>query len=218
MVGAVVSLKVQHFECPFTNSFTWCWQTSIPHWLLARGFSSTPHGPFHKLPKCSHSMAPGFSQSWWTKREIERGKEKPLFFTIQSQKWNTICYVIFLTQLSWLQRGRRLHKGWKIPWVEEPGRLQSMGSQRVDHDWATSLVHWVNTSGAGDTFGAHTGNRLPQEYRSALWQWCPKAIKIKAFIIGEYICVAPKSKSYKNSQTRFLFLSSSLPFLIGNHF
>ena len=34
---------------------------------------------------------------------------------------------------------------WKIPWMEEPGRLQSMGSQR--HDWATSLslftfMHW----------------------------------------------------------------------------
>ena len=28
---------------------------------------------------------------------------------------------------------------WKIPWTEEPGRLQSMGSQRVGHDWATSV-------------------------------------------------------------------------------
>ena len=28
---------------------------------------------------------------------------------------------------------------WKIPWMEEPGRLQSMGSLRVRHDWATSL-------------------------------------------------------------------------------
>ena len=27
---------------------------------------------------------------------------------------------------------------WKIPWTEEPGGLQSMGSQRVRHDWATS--------------------------------------------------------------------------------
>ena len=27
---------------------------------------------------------------------------------------------------------------WKIPWTEEPGRLQSMGSQRVGHNWATS--------------------------------------------------------------------------------
>ena len=36
---------------------------------------------------------------------------------------------------------------WKIPWMEEPGRLQSMGSRRVGHDWATSLslftfMHW----------------------------------------------------------------------------
>ena len=28
---------------------------------------------------------------------------------------------------------------WKISWTEEPDRLQSMGSQRVGHDWATSL-------------------------------------------------------------------------------
>ena len=26
---------------------------------------------------------------------------------------------------------------WKIPWTEEPGRLQSMGSQRVEYDLAT---------------------------------------------------------------------------------
>ena len=26
---------------------------------------------------------------------------------------------------------------WRIPWREEPGRLQSMGSQRVGHNWAT---------------------------------------------------------------------------------
>ena len=28
---------------------------------------------------------------------------------------------------------------WKVPWMEEPGRLQLMGSERVGHDWATSL-------------------------------------------------------------------------------
>ena len=36
---------------------------------------------------------------------------------------------------------------WKIPWLEEPGRLQSMGSLGVRQDWATSLslstfLHW----------------------------------------------------------------------------
>ena len=28
---------------------------------------------------------------------------------------------------------------WKLPWMEEPGRLQSVGLQRVRHDWATKL-------------------------------------------------------------------------------
>ena len=36
---------------------------------------------------------------------------------------------------------------WKIPWMEEPGRLQSMGSLRIRHDWVSSLsfftfMHW----------------------------------------------------------------------------
>ena len=36
---------------------------------------------------------------------------------------------------------------WKIPWTEEPGRLQSMGSLGVRHNWATSFslftsMHW----------------------------------------------------------------------------
>ena len=36
---------------------------------------------------------------------------------------------------------------WEIPWTEEPGRLQSMGSRKVGHDWANSLsfstfMHW----------------------------------------------------------------------------
>ena len=36
---------------------------------------------------------------------------------------------------------------WKIPWTGEPGRLQSMGSLRVGHNWVTSLLlftfmHW----------------------------------------------------------------------------
>ena len=30
---------------------------------------------------------------------------------------------------------------WRIPWMEEPGGLQSMGLQRVGHDWETSLTH-----------------------------------------------------------------------------
>ena len=32
---------------------------------------------------------------------------------------------------------------WKIPWTKEPGGLQSMESQRVGHDWATSVCVYV---------------------------------------------------------------------------
>ena len=35
---------------------------------------------------------------------------------------------------------------WKIPWTEEPGRLQSLGSQRVGHDWAGQRKIFLCTS------------------------------------------------------------------------
>ena len=57
-----------------------------------------------------------------------------------------------------LGSGRSLEEGmvshssilaWRIPWTEELGRLQFMGSQRVRHDWATntftlSLCEWMH--------------------------------------------------------------------------
>ena len=39
-----------------------------------------------------------------------------------------------------LEEGMETHScvfAWRIPWTEEPGGLQSIGSQRVRHDWAT---------------------------------------------------------------------------------
>ena len=45
------------------------------------------------------------------------------------------------------EKERAIHSSilaWKISWTEEPGRLQSTGSQRVGHDWAinTTLTYW----------------------------------------------------------------------------
>ena len=45
--------------------------------------------------------------------------------------------VQFLGQEDPLEKEMATHSStlaWKIPWMEEPGRLQSMGSQRVRHD------------------------------------------------------------------------------------
>ena len=62
---------------------------------------------------------------------------------------------------------------WKIPWTEEPGRLQSMGSLRVGHSWVTSLslftfMHWrrkwqltpVFLPGESHGWGSLVGYRL----------------------------------------------------------
>ena len=38
---------------------------------------------------------------------------------------------------------------WRIPWMEEPGRLQSMRSQEVGHDWVTSLSRWKRSRREG---------------------------------------------------------------------
>ena len=48
-----------------------------------------------------------------------------------------------LSQEDPLEEGMATHSSilaWRIPWTEEPGRLQSTGSQRVGHDSATSLM------------------------------------------------------------------------------
>ena len=39
---------------------------------------------------------------------------------------------------------------WKIPWAEEPDRLQSMGLWRVGHDWETSLSLSLSCIGEGN--------------------------------------------------------------------
>ena len=62
---------------------------------------------------------------------------------------------------------------WKIPWTEEPGRHQSVGSLKVRHDWVTSLslftlMHWrkkwqltpVFLSGESQGQGSLVGCRL----------------------------------------------------------
>ena len=53
-----------------------------------------------------------------------------------------ICWLRFRSCVLLLDKAMAPHSStpaWKIPWTEEPGRLQSMGLLRVGHDWATSL-------------------------------------------------------------------------------
>ena len=43
-----------------------------------------------------------------------------------------------------LEKGKATHcsiLAWRIPWTEEPGGLQSMGSRRVRHNWTTNTTN-----------------------------------------------------------------------------
>ena len=47
---------------------------------------------------------------------------------------------------------------WKIPWTGEPAGLQSMGLQRVGHDWTTSLhsLYWLHTLSLEKEMATHS--------------------------------------------------------------
>ena len=78
----------------------------------------------------------------------------PPFLLYVWLEWMDHCLeVFFLARLTFcwsLEKAMATHSStlaWKIPWMEEPGRLQSMGLLRVGHDWVTSLslftlMHW----------------------------------------------------------------------------
>ena len=102
---------------------------------------------------------------------------------------------------------------WKIPWMEEPGVLQSMGSRRVGHDWATSLslftfMHWrrkwkpIPVFLPGESQGREPGgllsmgsHRVGHDWSdlaaaAALWKpWYLHVIKEgKVFLICNHCC------------------------------
>ena len=55
-----------------------------------------------------------------------------------------------------LQKGMATYSSilaWRIPWPEEPGRLQSMGSQRVRHNWTTNTFTSCSLWAASQVFG-----------------------------------------------------------------
>ena len=105
---------------------------------------------------------------------------------------------------------------WKIPWTEEPGGLQSMGSLRVRHDWATSLHFSVSTrsdsAGASlthpglETWSSLVSQHTPPSTRGLAQRWaCDPEEPIKAFPeMHSYMAILfPKwEPSQKSSQER----------------
>ena len=74
-----------------------------------------------------------------------------LYFSWQIFKWRLFFFpFIFVLPSMLVEKAMAPHSStlaWRAPQTEEPGGLQSMGLQRVGHDWATSLslftfMHW----------------------------------------------------------------------------
>ena len=64
-------------------------------------------------------------------------KYQVLFISLKQQEETNNKCQIFLLLYTKMEKAMEPHSStlaWKIPWMEKPGRLQSMGSLRVGHD------------------------------------------------------------------------------------
>ena len=87
-----------------------------------------------------------FSGRIWERDQFQHKKNQRASLVAQMVKRLPAMHETGVWSLGWedpLEKEMATHSSilaWKIPWTEELGRLQSMGLQRVGHDWATSLL------------------------------------------------------------------------------
>ena len=84
-------------------------------------------------------------------------------------------------QTGWLQleKGMATHSNilaWRIPWTEEPGGLQSMGFQRLGHDWACTHARIVCTNRWCQTIRDETP--FPKEFPNKFLLQCSSNQKL----------------------------------------
>ena len=139
-----------HIECStFTPSpfRIWNWSTGIPSPPLALFvvmLLPKVHLTLHsRMSSCRWVIIPSWlSGSWrsflygssvWASLVAQMVKCLPAMQETRAR---------FLGREDPLEKEIAIHSStlaWKIPWTKEPDSLQSMGSERVRHDWATSL-------------------------------------------------------------------------------
>ena len=129
--------------CPWNSS---CKNTGVGYHALLQGIFLT-QGSNPRLLCLFHWQADSLPLASHGKPTIG---ETGLFYCFNFLScFLTFYFVLGYSRLS-TEKAMAPHSStlaWKIPWTEEPGRLQSMGSLILGHDWATSLslftfVHW----------------------------------------------------------------------------
>ena len=109
------------------------WKTLLPHFRQNYMWHPSRKTSFRSIPPfASEFIYPGGSDD--KSSGLQCGRPR-----IWSLGWEDLLEKEMATHSSTL--------AWKMPWTEKPGRLQSMGSQRVRHDWATSLSLIFNWQG-----------------------------------------------------------------------
>ena len=105
-----------------------CISLGLSSWLAAAVRNILVIEASHKASR--HLINPN---PWWASLVAQRLKHLPGMWEtrVQSLGWEDPLEKEMTTHSSTL--------AWRIPRKEEPGRLQSMGLQRVGHDWATSV-------------------------------------------------------------------------------
>ena len=103
-------------------------------------------------------------------------KKKHLYLVAQTVKCLSAMQEAEVWSPCWedpLQKEMAAHSrtlAWKIPWTEEPGRLQPMGLQRVGHHWTTSLSLHIVTSEEKERAIPRARERTVQERKTDLRQ------------------------------------------------
>ena len=140
-IGASVSASV--FQWTFRVDFLWDWLV----WSPCSSRNSQESSPTPQSEGIS-SSALSFFYGWTFTSVYDYWKNHSFDYT--HLRWQSgLCSLICCLGLSW-EKAMAPHfstLAWRVPWMEEPGRLQSMGSLGVEHDWATSLslftfMHW----------------------------------------------------------------------------
>ena len=101
---------------------------------------------FFRFPLANHFDLPGSVYNWYIPGSfhISAHMSWPRWI-LPKRPMSIYCHLASLPEKAMATHSSTL--AWKIPWPEEPGRLQSMESLRVGRDWATSLslftfIHW----------------------------------------------------------------------------
>ena len=149
-----LSLKTKEFVMDVTQAKL-C--LGHQHWPWNREGPRTQSSFAEQISKGSHTHAlcPCFSSPClWVSISTRKTLPSELLMWASLMAWRLKClpgmWETLVWSLSWedpLEKEMATHSStlaWRIPWKEEPGRLQSIGLQRVGHNWATSLSFFLS--------------------------------------------------------------------------